>query len=270
MKSHTVIILLLLCSWIRAVLRKVRKTVWEVLDHTGTELLFEARPKDNTSDPVKEWNRSSGSSWYRSPTEEEVQQALEEDGNKNAAMLAEEDKMLQISPKRKQLRDEGFKKYLEQAKRMKTRAGKLDGTVNVGDVVQVRLHRELHTKVDGKGLLAVVVEVLPSGQLRCATKAGVLKNPYARHNLTVMKGHMNDRSLVDGLEHAFVNWQEMRPVSEVAAKRVVSVATNPEVSCNCRGKCDTRRCPCRKADRLCHSRCHRGNSDCVNHEQPLE
>lgn len=138
----------------------------------------------------------------------------------------------------------------------------------MGDVVQISLHPELSTKVDGRGLLAVVVELLPSGQVRCAYKAGLLKHSYTRHKVTVPKGHKNNRKLIDGLEHAFQNWQGMTKLSEKAAKTAVSVATSLDITCNCKGQCVTKKCPCRKAERLCNSRCHKANSTCKNHEQP--
>lgn len=55
--------------------------------------------------------------------------ACKEDGEKNEKTYADEDELLAISPTRKHLRDEGFKSHIKQAKRMKTRAGKVDGDV---------------------------------------------------------------------------------------------------------------------------------------------
>ena len=45
---------------------------------------------------------------------------------------------------------------------------------------------------------------------------------------------------------------------------VSSVGGQGMIHCNCRGECTTNGCSCKKANRLCSSRCHRNNSRCKN------
>ena len=66
---------------------------------------------------------------------------------------------------------------------MKADATKADGAITMGDVVQIPLHASDQAKVDGKYLLAVVVEKLKSGQIRCACPTGVLHRPYAAYGV---------------------------------------------------------------------------------------
>lgn len=64
---------------------------------------------------------------------------------------------------------------------MKNNARNLDGVNDVGDVVQIPVHKVNQTKVGGQNITTVVVEVLKGGQVRCACIGGVLVRPYARH-----------------------------------------------------------------------------------------
>jgi hypothetical protein len=55
------------------------------------------------------------------------------------------------------------------------------------------------------------------------------------------------------------------PVDErEAARYVSSVGGQGIVSCNCRSDCTKQSCSCKKAKRLCSSRCHRNNNKCKN------
>ena len=49
-----------------------------------------------------------------------------------------------------------------------------------------------------------------------------------------------------------------------AARYVSSVGGQGIVSCNCRSDCTKQSCSCKKAKRLCSSRCHRNNNKCKN------
>ena len=161
----------------------------------------------------------------------------------------------------------GYQAQLRQAKKMKSNAHKADGNILLGDVVQVPLHTSDQTKVDGKYLLAVVVEVLTTGQLRCACSTGVLSRPYAPHSVTALKGASNDRKIC-GLEDAFMGWQGMQKIKEREAARAVSLVQGQghAIRCDCKGKCANKQCKCVKNGVLCSSKCHRGNTCCENHE----
>jgi hypothetical protein len=186
---------------------------------------------------------------------------------KQAKKIAHENVVLRVSPRRKALHDRGFKAQLKQAKKMKANATKADGVITVGDVVQIPLHASDQAKVDGKYLLAVVVEKLRSGQIRCACPTGVLHRPYAAHGVIPVQGASNNRKIC-GLEQAFLEWQGMARIKEREAARVVSAVGGQghSVRCDCRGKCDSKRCKCVKEGVYCSSKCHRGNACCENHE----
>ena len=82
-----------------------------------------------------------------------------------------------------------------------------------------------------------------------------------------VQGASNNRKIC-GLEQAFLEWQGMARIKEREAARVVSAVGGQghSVRCDCRGKCDSKRCKCVKEGVYCSSKCHRGNACCENHE----
>ncbi|KAL3803498.1 hypothetical protein HJC23_014046 [Cyclotella cryptica] len=246
-------------QWCRCVLRKVKKDLWEVLDESATELIKEVPDIVGEDEGVsKEWGF-----WYVFPSEEDSDAALV--AVKKGADYEGNDLRLQVSPNRAMLRWESLEGQQKQAKIMKKRAQGSNGEFSVGDVVQVGLHWVDQTKVDGKNLTAVVVEVLDGGNLRCACKNGVLKNTYAPHTVSMLPGPSNNRALC-GLESAFEEWQGLPKITEREAARVVSAVGGQgfNVVCHCNGTCDSKRCSCKKAGVLCNSKCHAGNLKCLN------
>jgi hypothetical protein len=105
-------------------------------------------------------------------------------------------------------------------------------------LVLVMLYRVDQTKVDGKSLTAVIVEILQRGTLRCVCKNGVLKNTYAQHTVALLPGPSNNRSLC-GLEEAFHEWQGLPKISEREVARYVSAVSGQgyNVLCSCSKSC---------------------------------
>jgi hypothetical protein len=134
---------------------------------------------------------------------------------------------------------------------MKANATKADGAITVGDVVQIPLHASNQAKV---------VEELKSGQIRCACPTGLLHRPYAAYGVIPVQGASNNRKIC-GLEQAFLEWQESK-----RERRLAVGEQGHSVRCDCRGKCDSKRCKCFKEGVYCSSKCHRGNACCENHE----
>ena len=109
--------------------------------------------------------------------------------------------------------------------------------------------------------------VSESGQTRyrVAARTGVLKGTVSRTDLSEIK--LGNLKLLH-LEDALANWKTMK---EVPARTLATTESNTGVGqgyakCYCTGKCDTRRCSCLKAGKLCNSRCHNGSKCCENHD----
>ena len=161
----------------------------------------------------------------------------------------------------------------KQAAKMRKRAFTKDGhhqEISVGTVVQLAAADVDRAKTDVANITGVVVEhehTEDCMQYRVAAHAGTLKACYARHQLRPLP---TSPGLL-GLDMVLQGWRSMPLVGERACMRLVSaVGGQGFVRCNCLGKCVTDRCACRKAKRLCNSRCHPRNCACKNGADTVE
>ena len=116
----------------------------------------------------------------------------------------------------------------------------------------------------------VVVEVVQKGtkqvedKYRLACASGTIKTLYTRSYIQPLPGVSPE---VMGLQIALDSWRGMPEVGLREAMRVVSaVGGQGLVHCSCKGECNTKRCACFKEKRKCNSRCHKGNTQCRNHD----
>jgi hypothetical protein len=248
-------------SWRRCVLRKVEKHLWEVMDVTATEV-YEVVEDDEDSGPIAEWNM-----YYRRPTVTSMEKARE-DAKAEQIDAMEADEEIMESPRRKRMRGKAFESQQKQAEGMKKRARKVDGKVKEGNIVQIGLSTVDSMKVDSKNLTLVVVEITEKGMYRLAAKNGVLKNVYPRHVISLVK---NATKELMGLEDAYNGWRGMSKITEREVARATSIVEGQGMmKCSCKGNCSSNSCKCRKAGRICNSRCHRGSSTCTNHDEDLQ
>ena len=92
----------------------------------------------------------------------------------------------------------------------------------------------------------------------------MLKTLYTRSYISPVPGVTPE---VMGLKTALESWRGMPEVGLREAMRVVSaVGGQGVVQCACKGKCNSNKCSCFKNGRKCNSRCHKGNTDCCNHD----
>lgn len=250
-------------NWRRAILRRARRDLWEVFNEYQTDVIEEI---SNYGDDglVDGWDI-----YYKFPNL--LDMAVEErNAEMEAGIQADEDNdTTKFSPRRKEIRDLAFHHIKKQAAKMKCNAKKKDknnSVINIGDVVHIGLHKVDTTKVDPNKITGVVVETTTTGQFRVACENGVLKHTYPRHNIFPVPYVSNNRELVN-LETAFQEWRGLPKIEErKAARHTSAVGGQGHVHCNCQGKCITARCKCRKAGRVCNSRCHRTSKCCENHD----
>jgi len=88
----------------------ITKSLWEILDESGTELLEEIE-NDEDNGPIAEWGL-----WYRNPNEKSIDEAKKVVGSNVVGL---DDVELMESPGRKKRRDEAFKAQQKQASQMK-------------------------------------------------------------------------------------------------------------------------------------------------------
>jgi hypothetical protein len=180
----------------------------------------------------------------------------------------EADDEIMESPRRKRLRGKAFESQQKQADGMKKKARKVDGNLEEGNIVHVGLSDVDSTKVDGKNLTLVVVEITGKGMYRLAAKNGVLKNVYPRHVISLVK---NATKELMGLDDAYNGWRGMSKITEREVARATSIVEGQGmVKCSCKGNCSSNSCKCRKAGRICNSKCHKGSSKCMNNDEDTQ
>ena len=79
--------------------------------------------------------------------------------------------------------------------------------------MQLGLHVVDQTKINGKNITGVVVQVLRSGIVHVACKNSVLNHAYAWHSVLHIPGASNNHQLL-GLDSALEGWQGMPCISE--------------------------------------------------------
>jgi hypothetical protein len=145
---------------------------------------------------------------------------------------------------------------------MKKGVGKV---FEVGEVVLVPLANVDKAKVDAQNFTEVIVKTDTNIMLaRVVVKSGLLKQWYSYHKLTCVVGKGNNIEL-SGLQEAYLGWGLMKVISEQEASRnefLVGDQGKGDVTCNCKLTCNSNRCSCFRAGRICTSACHRNNSKC--------
>lgn len=140
----------------------------------------------------------------------------------------------------------------KQAKRMKLLSDKKFGEVSVGKTVRIPIPDVDRGKGDLRNILGVVLEITDDGYYRVGTKSGRLDRLYARSQFSVCKEDLIAANDV--------------PDCNSTLRSVANAQSNGKgqgmYKCNCTGKCETKKCRCKKFNRLCNSRCHKSNSCC--------
>ena len=247
-------------NWAPSILVKVRNDLFEVMDVND----------DIKVDNDMDWDGDDGlfntwSTYYKYPSKQSV------DAYRTTLQVAyEEVQAHDVSPRRNDLRNRAAQNLAKKAEYTKGRILKNspDLVVKVGDVVLVPLDDVDRTKVDGGNLCGVVVSMNQNSICRVAVQQGLLHRGYVYHSLQVVPDTANDIDL-HNLRDAFENWRSLPKLTErEAAKYVSSVGGQGIIHCNCRGECKSNQCSCKRAGRLCSSRCHRNNSKCQNKTEP--
>jgi hypothetical protein len=182
-------------------------------------------------------------------------------------MAAEETEAQDVSPRRHNLRNRAAENMAMTANSIRSKLLKKTPQqfIKKRDVVLVPLDDVDRTKVDGGNLCGVVIAVNKhNSSCRVAVAQGLLHRAYVYHSLKILPKESNDIDL-NNLRDAYENYLLLPKLTErKAAHFISSVGGQGIVSCNCKTDCTKNSCLCKKANRLCSSRCHRNNNKCKN------
>jgi len=116
----------------------------------------------------------------------------------------------------------------------------------VGDTVRVRVPDIDRGRMDYQNILAVVMDV-DNDFYKLGTQYGIISQLYTRNQFAVCKEKLI--SLNDVLSDKTMS---LRQVSTAASKS----GGQGYVRCNCKKKCNTKKCNCKNGGILCNSKCH--------------
>jgi hypothetical protein len=165
-----------------------------------------------------------------------------------------------VSPYCAGLRKRAAGKLELRTKSMKAAAMKkgVGRVIEVGEVVLVSLTNTDKAKVDAQNLTGVIVKIDINRMLaRVVVKSGLLKQWYSYHKLTHVVGKGNNVELL-GLQEAYLGLATMKVISEWEASRNESLVGGQgkgDVTCNYKLACNSNRCSCFRAGRICTSAC---------------
>ena len=192
-------------------------------------------------------------------------------GNNSAEVLAADTE--DVSPHRACLRRAAFTAVKCQEIRMQKRVAQAQGklVLEVGDMVRVGVTDVERGRTDPSSMVLVIVEVVAftseevCWKYRVACPRGVMNALYARPYLIPTRSALDPTQL--GFTNTLAHWKSMPVIGERKAVCFAS-ATGGQglLRCSCKGSCLVGRCACRKAGRVCNSRCHKRSCRCENHD----
>jgi hypothetical protein len=141
----------------------------------------------------------------------------------------------------------------DQAERMLAASRQRFEPAKVGQTVVIPIPDVDRGHTNARNIMAVVLEV-KDGFYKLGNKDGVIKRSYVRNEIELC-------------EQAFIAVEDVPLDKELSLREAAgcaSVSGNPQgfVKCNCKTKCVTNQCFCKKKNVLCNSKCHSSSSCC--------
>ena len=135
---------------------------------------------------------------------------------------------------------------LSQAERMVKRSRIELKAGEVGDNVAVPISYADRGRGAPRNILGIIVDRDEHDMYRIAVKAGILSTKYSRNQF-----HLCPQRLFNDSD---VNTECTIPLRQ--ALKSTASGGQGFLRCDCKKQCQTKRCKCFKANRLCNSRCH--------------
>ncbi|CAF1424404.1 unnamed protein product [Rotaria sordida] len=133
---------------------------------------------------------------------------------------------------------------------------------NVNDCVGIEIHSVDRTNTDPKYLPCVIVEKLEQNNIfsfKLICQYGVLTNTFEASQFLNLKDACPTE--LKNLDVA-----NLKPITIIEASKLYSRGSTTGRTCNCRGTCGTKTCPCKKENVFCSTKCHSKRGGCLNME----
>ncbi|CAF1680811.1 unnamed protein product [Rotaria magnacalcarata] len=131
---------------------------------------------------------------------------------------------------------------------------------DLNDCVGIEIHSVDRTNTDPKYLPCIIVEKYERNNIllfKLICQYGSLNNTFEAGQL------MNPK---DACPHdlKLVNIDDLKPIIIIEASRLYSRGSTTGRTCNCRGNCAMKTCPCKKENVFCSTKCHSKRGGCLN------
>jgi hypothetical protein len=154
--------------------------------------------------------------------------------------------------------------YLSNAnKKMKLHQDSLNviaNNFNLNDCVGIAMHPVDRTNTDPKYLPCLIIEKTEKNNLflyKLTCQYGVLENTFEVGQFVNLKDACPN-------ELKQIDVDNLKPITLIAASKLYSRGSTTGHTCNCRGKCATKTCPCKKQNVFCFTKCHSKSGACSN------
>jgi transposase InsO family protein len=131
---------------------------------------------------------------------------------------------------------------------------------NLNDCVGISIHSVDRTNTDPKYLPCLVVDKFEKNNIflyKLICQYGALENTFEVGQLVDLKA-----ACPDELKH--IDADNLMPITIIEASKLYSRGSTTGHTCNCRGKCATKTCPCKKENVFCSTKCHSKRGGCSN------
>ena len=168
----------------------------------------------------------------------------------------------ETSPRRLHIRSEVRENIIVSAAKMKESFARKKRVkvqlFQVGDNVAVKVPKNDRSKVAMRRIQAVVVKLKNTSppMYKLACQYGTIAGYFSTSELIPFPGKVQIEN-------------EDKEITLREAARQHSASKEMTIFCKCKTFCESKRCPCRRNDRICYTRCHSGNG-CKNMQDYIE
>jgi hypothetical protein len=134
------------------------------------------------------------------------------------------------------------------------------GKFNLNDCVGVKIHTVDRTNTDAKLLPCLIVEKIEQDKqitFKLACQYGKLESTYPIE-------HLVDLKMACPEELKQIVFDDLKDITFIEACKLYVRASTTGRTCDCKGKCTTKQCSCKKMGVFCSTKCHSKRGCCKN------
>lgn len=133
---------------------------------------------------------------------------------------------------------------------------------NLNDCVGIKIHTVDRTNTDAKLLPCLIVDKIEKDKqimFKLACQYGKLENTYTVEHLVDLK-----MAYPEELKQIVIN--NLKDITFIEACKLYVRASTTGRTCDCKNKCGTKHCPCKRIGVFCSTKCHSKQGCCKNTE----